>query len=98
MPSLVEGFGHVYLEALAAGTFVIGTSNSGLPDLSCPSDSAIVLPPGDLNPLEEALVRVHRLIREGEVDRSRIASYARFWGWERFRADLRLALDQSTGD
>src|SRR6185503_11385171 len=33
MPSLVEGFGQVYLEALAQGCPVLGTPNSGLPDI-----------------------------------------------------------------
>ena len=33
MPSLVEGFGQVYLEALAHGCPVLGTPNTGLPDL-----------------------------------------------------------------
>jgi glycosyltransferase involved in cell wall biosynthesis len=32
MPSLSEGFGHVYLEALSCGCPVIGTRNSALPD------------------------------------------------------------------
>ena len=33
MPSLVEGFGQVYLEALAQGCPVLGTENTCLPDL-----------------------------------------------------------------
>ena len=43
LPSLVEGFGYVYLEALARGCFCLGTWNTGLPDVADQA-SAMLIP------------------------------------------------------
>jgi glycosyltransferase involved in cell wall biosynthesis len=89
LPSLVEGFGLVYLEALAAGCHVIGTDNTGLPDLGAPSEAATVIPSGDLDQLQAALeVVITRAAKEG-FDRSFIRSFAATRTWETFRQGIR---------
>lgn len=83
MPSLVEGFGLVYLEALSAGCFVIGTTNTGLPDLNLPEGIGRVLPSGDLDALAgtlEALATDFTFL-----DRRGIQDFARRLSWRKFR-------------
>jgi glycosyltransferase involved in cell wall biosynthesis len=85
MPSLVEGFGLVYLEALAHGCYVIGSENSGIPDIEAPEFVARAVPAGDIGELESTLERTVRLFRAGEVSRSAIATFARSRSWRAFR-------------
>jgi glycosyltransferase involved in cell wall biosynthesis len=58
MPSLVEGFGQVYLEALAHGCPVLGTANTGLPDLGGEDDGIFVATPGDVDELTNRLEKL----------------------------------------
>jgi glycosyltransferase involved in cell wall biosynthesis len=95
LPSLVEGFGLVYLEALAAGCHVIGTFNTGLPDLRAPEEVATVVPAGDLEALHAALrTATTRAAKEG-FDRDAIRSFAATRSWENFRAGIRKFVDDS---
>jgi len=89
LPSLVEGFGLVYLEALSAGCHVIGTDNTGLPDLAAPPEAATVIPAGNLDQLQGALeAAIARAAGEG-FDRSIIRSFAVTRTWETFRQGIR---------
>ena len=54
MPSLVEGFGQVYLEALAQGCPVLGTANTCLPDLGGEADAIFLVTPGNVELFEAA--------------------------------------------
>jgi glycosyltransferase involved in cell wall biosynthesis len=95
LPSLVEGFGLVYLEALAAGCHVIGTNNTGLPDLDAPEEVATVTPAGDLESLGGTLaVAISRAARNG-FDRDVIRFFAATKTWENFRAGIRNFVDSS---
>ncbi len=55
-PSLYEGFGLPVLEAMACGTPVVCSNASSLPEVA--GDSALLLPPGDIGALTEAIRRV----------------------------------------
>ncbi len=57
MPSLVEGFGLVYLEAMRAGLPVVGTPNSALPDLLDHGREGFIVAPGDPVDLASSLER-----------------------------------------
>lgn len=83
MPSLVEGFGLVYLEAIAAGCFVIGTENTGLPDLGLPDEAGCIVPAGDLKALGDALERA--FLVAGNLDRRRIQAFSHQLSWQNFR-------------
>lgn len=95
LPSLVEGFGLVYLEALAGGCHVIGTTNTGLPDLGAPDEAATVIPAGDLDRLRAALECALVSAMHGDFDRGAIQSFAACQTWEKFRARIRTFVDNS---
>jgi len=86
MPSLVEGFGHVYLEALAMGCFVIGTDTSGLPDLHAPDWAVAYTAPGNLDGLGATMQAAYRSHREGAIPHAEIRRYAEsHLRWQAFR-------------
>jgi len=88
MPSLVEGFGLVYLEALAAGCFVIATPNTGVPDLGLPEGMAMIVEPADVGQLGEALNTAQRLQANHRMDHSEISRFANSLSWGAFRQRL----------
>jgi len=60
MPSLVEAFGVVYLEAMACGTVVIGTTNGGTTELITDRIDGLLVHPGDTKKLAGLIVEVLR--------------------------------------
>jgi len=95
LPSLVEGFGLVYLEALAAGCHVIGTHNTGLPDLAAPEEVATLIPAGDLDSLKSALEAAIGKAVSGGYDRGAIRAFAATRTWENFRQGIRDFVESS---
>ncbi len=89
LPSLVEGFGQVYLEALAQGCPVLGTANTGLPDLGREADGIFLVTPGNV---DELILRLETLARDlpaqPELRACARACASRFT-WAVFRAKLR---------
>ncbi len=85
MPSLVEGFGLVYLEALAAGCFLIATPNTGVPDLELSAQTARLVEPGEVEQLTAALREANALRSQRLLDHERIAQEAARLSWEQFR-------------
>jgi len=75
-PSLFEGFGKVWLEAMAAGLCVVGFGEGGLPDLARNGEEAWWCAPGDLSTLGA-------LLRHALSDPSQSAAMGR-------RAQLRV--------
>jgi glycosyltransferase involved in cell wall biosynthesis len=88
MPSLVEGFGLVYLEALAAGCHVLGTANTGLPDIGLDDAALTLVRPGDLEQLSDALSRLAKRAHDGEFNRQGIAAAASGWTQSAFRKGI----------
>lgn len=56
LPSTGEGFGLVYLEALAAGRPCVGVNAAATPELITP-ETGLLAPPGDANQLAETLAQ-----------------------------------------
>lgn len=76
IPTVVpEGFPYVGLEALAAGTPVVGYADGGLPELAGPC--GLLVPPGDRDALAEAIVSLlsdeSRRSELGDCGRERVA-------------------------
>jgi glycosyltransferase involved in cell wall biosynthesis len=94
MPSLVEGFGQVYLEALAQGCPVLGTANTCLPDLGGERDGIHMVAPGDVEGLAAALERLARTLPGDAAARDAARACAARFTWPSFRNGIRLALDE----
>lgn len=92
MPSLVEGFGQVYLEALAHGCPVLGTSNTCLPDLGSEADGVMLVAPGDIDELTAKLESLSASLPSDSQIRRRARACAEQFQWERFRASVRRSI------
>ena len=96
LPSFHEGYGMALAEALAHGVPVISTTAGAIPD-TVPPDAGLLVPPGDVAALGEAL---RRFIDEPPL-RARLAAGARRAGarlpdWPQAVAAWAAALDRLT--
>jgi len=85
MPSLVEGFGLVYLEALDAGCHVVGTVQTGLPDLRLTAEAVTLVPPGDIGALAATITALEQQKAAGKLNPAAIQAEVRQRGWKQFR-------------
>jgi len=58
MPSLYEAWGHVFLEAMGCGLPCIGTTRCAMPEIIMDGQTGLLVPPGEVEPLADALVRL----------------------------------------
>jgi phosphatidyl-myo-inositol dimannoside synthase len=95
LPSTGEGFGFVFLEAMAFAKPVIGAAAGGATDLIEDGSNGLLIPPGDVASLAQALERLlhdHSLRAEmGRRGTERVRSKYRF---EVFEAALERILDE----
>jgi len=98
MPSLCEGFGQVYLEALAHGCPVLGTPNTGLPDVGDENDGVFCVEAANVSALASKLeILVQVLQNNTEVFIKARACAARH-SWDLFRSALRDSLQFNKSD
>lgn len=95
MPSLVEGFGQVYLEALAAGCPVLGTPNSCLPDLGDVQDGIFTIEPGNVEELTATLEALAVTLPGNAELRQHAKECARRLPWSEFRRNLIATLREA---
>jgi len=88
MPSLVEGSGQVYLEALAQRCPVLGTANTCLPDLGGETDGVFLVTPGSVDELVAKLEHLSKVLPGNGAVRQRARDCAGRFPWIRFRRDL----------
>jgi glycosyltransferase involved in cell wall biosynthesis len=93
MPSMVEGFGQVYLEALSHGLPVLGTPNTCLPDLGGEADGVHVVEPGDIEALVATLGRLSRTLPGNLAAREAARDCASRFTWPGFRRKIAELLD-----
>jgi len=55
IPSVYEPLGIVNLEAMACGTAVVGSRTGGIPEVVADGETGLLVPPGEPEPLAEAL-------------------------------------------
>lgn len=60
MPSPKETFGRVLLEAMACGRPLIASRGGGVPDIVREGETGLLVPPGDVNAMADALVTLSR--------------------------------------
>lgn len=92
MPSLIEGFGLIYLEALAAGCHCIGTLNTGLPDLMSLVPDGVealsIVEAGSVEQLCATLETAYGKSRSPGFDRQAIRGIAERASWPVFRSGI----------
>lgn len=80
LPSLQEGFGIAFLEAMAAGLPIVAARAGAVPEVAAEGEAALLAPPGDAAALAGALVRLLKdaelRARLGEGGRRRVRRYA----------------------
>jgi glycosyltransferase involved in cell wall biosynthesis len=91
-PSLLEGFGHVILEAMASGLPVLCTMNTAGPDLFISGNEGFIVPIRDSESISEKLDYILRnkkiLIDMGISARKTAETFT----WERFRQKIQINL------
>lgn len=92
MPSLIEGFGQVFLEALSHGCPVLGTVNTCLPDLGGEPDGIFLTEVGNLDQLTHQLEDLADRIPANPELRQKSRSCVERFSWENFRYKLGLFL------
>jgi glycosyltransferase involved in cell wall biosynthesis len=95
LPSLSEGFGHVFLEALACGCPVIGTKNTMLPDFVEAQPHVRYVEPGNPDSIRAEIERVGSLPSDHvffgtEAVRQSVKSYT----WKKFRDGIEGILER----
>jgi glycosyltransferase involved in cell wall biosynthesis len=97
MPSVVEGFGLVYLESLSFGTPVLYTDRTGAADFCVSGEHGFQVPVSDWQALSEVLRRCAGDPRVLSAMRGECHGVARSYTWERFRSGIRSACSLSMG-
>ena len=87
VPSRVEGFGLVAVEALGAGIAVVGARSGGLPEVVADGETGLLVPPDDPEALAEAL----RRIRDDPAWRAELAERGRADARRRFSVEAMMA-------
>lgn len=83
LPSIEDGFGLVIGQALACGTPVIATTNTGGPDVIEHGRNGLIIPPRDSRALQDALTRLRDdagLLDAMRVEARRRVEQSRGWG------------------
>ena len=100
LPSLSEGLSIATMEAMAAGLPVIVTDSGGPSELVSDGESGLVVPPGDPQPIAQAVLAVlqdHDIARRlGAAARRRAASFDLNVMVERYDALYREVLSESS--
>lgn len=98
MPSKGEGFGIVYLEALACGKPVVGGNQDGAIDALCHGELGVLVDPDNVDDIACVLTEIlqgkssHPMLYQSEALRQKVD---KIYGFESFQANL-LALLQAS--
>jgi teichuronic acid biosynthesis glycosyltransferase TuaC len=79
MPSLSEGWGYVFGEAMLCGTPVIGTDTPGIRDAIANEACSILIKPNDPGALAEAIEKG----LNKKWDREKVIEFALSFSWEK---------------
>jgi glycosyltransferase involved in cell wall biosynthesis len=88
LPSLIEGFGQVFLEALSYGCPVLGTLNTGLRDLGSETEGIFLTEVGNVEQLANRLEQLANNIPQRSDLRQKARACAEKFSWSKFRNEL----------
>lgn len=88
LPSIVEGFGQVFLEALSYGCPVLGTPHTAIRDLGSEADGIFITEVGNIEQLTACLEQLAQTIPERSTLRQKARACAAKFSWEKFRQNL----------
>lgn len=91
LPSLRDGLPNALLEGMACGCAIVATEVGGIPDVICPGENGLLVPPGEVNALANAITE---LIQSPER-RAALGQAARQTILERFTPERELAANLS---
>jgi glycosyltransferase involved in cell wall biosynthesis len=97
MPSKGEGFGIVYLEALACGKPTLGGNQDGAIDALCHGEMGALVNPDDIEEIAQTLVQIlqgtypNALMYQPQALRSKVIDT---FGFERFKANITNYLNE----
>jgi glycosyltransferase involved in cell wall biosynthesis len=83
LPSFYEGFGKVFLEAMARGMCVVASDVGGARDIITQGTDGLQVPPGDAQALVEAVCTVQENLSLAQSMSARARETARLHTWER---------------
>jgi phosphatidyl-myo-inositol dimannoside synthase len=89
LPSSGEGYGLVFLEAMAFGRAVVGVAAGGAMDIIREGETGFLAPPGDTESLVQALGKLLRddLLR-AKLGKAGLETVSREYGFDKFRSRL----------
>lgn len=88
MPSLYEAYGHVFVEAMASGLPCVGCDAFAMPEIINPGEDGLLVPPGSVSALAEALIRL--LQSPAEVARMSASARKKAAAWPTWTDTARL--------
>jgi glycosyltransferase involved in cell wall biosynthesis len=95
LPSLSEGFGQVYLEAMANGCPIIGSTHSMLPDIKDAQEHIRYVDPLNEREITDTLKEVSRYEPEHSFfNRNSMKLSVLPYTWENFRTQIQILLDR----
>jgi glycosyltransferase involved in cell wall biosynthesis len=97
LPSLVEGFGLVALEAMACGVPVVISANTFATDVVTDGVDGYVIPIRDAEAIAERLQYIHKYRAEGDRVGQAARRRAEQFSWERY-GDLIASIVRSESD
>jgi glycosyltransferase involved in cell wall biosynthesis len=99
VPSLCEGFGHVYLEAMSHGCPVVGTRHSVLPDIGGEEQGVFLVDVGNVQQLAELISTATATNSLFGSRRAAAAEQPKRFCWKGFRQGVISALrDLESGE
>ncbi|MBA3944284.1 MAG: glycosyltransferase family 4 protein [Herpetosiphonaceae bacterium] len=97
LPSRQEGFGIVFLEAMACCKPIVSTNCTAIPELVVHGETGILVAPGDVEALAGALFLLltddARRVAYGRAGRDRVAAYTWQHSADRFLSEITPLLD-----
>lgn len=96
MPSKGEGFGIVYLEALACGKPVLGGNQDGAIDALCYGELGVLVNPDDVEAITQSLIQIlkgtypHPILYQPQIIRQKVIDT---FGFEQFKQTLAILMN-----